>query len=107
MRKLILATLAATAIGTTVQAGTLDEVVKHGIVLILPGIEIEVDYTPDGKFTAAEGQVTGGWRIDGDKFCTTSNMEPVEQCVAYPLDKKSGDSFDVTGPAGTATIKIR
>lgn len=105
MRLLVIVT--ATAFATVAQAGTLEEVVRHGIVLSAPGVEIEVAYTPDGKFTAAEGQVTGTWRIDGDKFCTTSNFEPAEQCVEYPRDKVSGDSFEVTGPAGTATIKIK
>ena len=38
---------------------------------------------------------------------TSSNFDPNETCVAYPKDKKSGDTFEVTGPAGTATIKIK
>lgn len=105
MRSLIAAALAAFA--TPAFAGTLEEVTTKGIVLNVQGMDIDVKYTPDGKFTAMDGQVTGEWRIEGDKLCTKSNFEPEEQCIAYPKDKKSGDSFDLTGPQGTATIKIK
>src|SRR5262245_59288005 len=98
MRTLLVATATAVlALATPVIAGTLQEVTTKGIILTAAGMDIEVTYTPDGKFTAMGGQVTGTWRIDGDKLCTTSNYEPEETCVAYPKDKKSGDSFDVTG----------
>lgn len=98
---------AALALAAPAAADTLQEVTTKGIVLSVQGMDIDVKYTPDGKFTAMDGQVTGDWRIDGDKLCTKSNFDPNEQCVAYPKDKKSGDSFDVTGPQGTATIKIK
>ena len=109
MRKLFLAAaaLAPLVFATPAAAGTLEEVVKHGIVLIIQGMEIDVAYTPDGKFTAAEGQVTGTWRIDGDKLCTTSNFEPTESCIAYPTGKGPGDEFELTSPQGTATIRIK
>lgn len=93
----------AFAQGTT----TLQEVTTKGIVLSAGGFEVDVTYKPDGSFTAMDGQVTGKWRIDGENLCTSSNFEPTESCVAYPAGKKSGDSFDVTSAAGTATIKIK
>lgn len=96
--------LAATA---PAAADTLKEVTTHGMILVIGDMEIPVDFTPDGKFTALDGQVTGAWRIDGEKLCTTSNADPTERCVAYPKDKKSGDSFEVTSDQGTATVKIR
>ena len=102
------AALAASSVSVApAAAGTLDEVVKNGIILIIQGMEIEVKYTPDGKFTAMDGQVTGTWKIDGDKMCTTSNFDPNESCAVYPKDKKSGDSFDLEGPQGSVTIKIK
>ena len=107
MRSFILATAAALTLAGPALAGTLDEVVKHGIILTVQDMQIEVTYTPDGKFTALDGQVTGTWRIDGDKFCTTSNFDPNESCIAYPADKKSGDSFDLEGPQGSVNIKIK
>jgi hypothetical protein len=107
MRKLILAAAMSLAFAAPAAAGTLEEVVSHGIILTVQGMDIDVKYTPDGKFTAMDGQVTGTWKIDGDKMCTTSNFDPTEACVAYPKDKKSGDSFDLEGPQGTATIKIK
>lgn len=89
-------------------ADTLTEVTGHGIILELGDMKIPVTYTPDHKFTAMDGQVTGQWRIDGDKLCTSSNADPDETCVAYPKDKKSGDTFQVTSPQGfDVTITIR
>lgn len=109
MRKLIavaaVAALAAPAFAQ--QPTTLQEVTTKGIVIDVQGMQIDVDYKPDGTFSAMDGQVTGKWRIDGEKLCTSSNMSPAEECVAYPAGKKSGDSFDLTGPQGTATIKIK
>lgn len=105
MRLIVAAALLALA--TPAFAGTLEEVTSRGIKLSAQGFELDVAYSPDGKFTAMDGQVTGTWRIDGDKLCTTSNFQPEEQCTAYPKDKKSGDSFDLEGPQGTATITIK
>ena len=105
--RLIIVAAAFAAFAAPAWADTLDEVTTKGIILNVQGMEIDVAYTPDGKFTAMDGQVTGDWRRDGDKLCTKSNFDPAEQCVEYPKDKKSGDSFDVTGPQGTATIKIK
>ena len=102
---LIIAGLMALALPAA--ADTLQEVTTHGMILVIQDMEIDVVYTPDGKFTAADGQVTGTWKIDGDKLCTTSNFDPNETCTAYPHDKESGDSFDLTGPQGTATVKIK
>jgi hypothetical protein len=86
---------------------TLKAVTTKGIVLSVAGMDIDVKYTPDGKFTAMDGQVTGEWRTDGEKLCTRSNMAPDEECTVYPTGKKSGDSFDLTSAQGTATIKIK
>jgi hypothetical protein len=107
MRHLLAAAAALAAFATPALADTLQEVTTKGIILTIQGQDIEVTYTPDGKFTAADGQVTGEWRIDGDKLCTKSNFAPEESCIAYPKDKTSGDSFEVTGPLGSATIKIK
>ena len=108
MRTLFLAATAALALGAAPAfADTLQEVTTHGIVLTIQGMDIDVTYTPDGKFTAMDGQVTGTWKRDGDKMCTSSNFDPNETCAEYPKDKKSGDSFEVTGPQGSATIKIK
>jgi hypothetical protein len=112
MRRLLIAAtaLAATLViasATPVLADTLQEVTTHGMVIMLGDMQIEVTYTPDGKYTAADGQVTGTWKIDGDKLCTTSNFDPNENCVPYPKGKKSGDSFEVTGPQGSATVRIK
>ena len=106
MRRLLIAA-AALAVAAPAAAGTLEEVVAHGMVLTIQDMQIDVAYTPDGKFTAADGQITGTYKIDGDKMCTTSNFDPHETCIVYPKDKKSGDSFDLTGPQGSVTVKIK
>ena len=110
MRNLILAAAAlgaATAAAAPALAETLKEVTTHGIVLTLGDMDIPVTYTPDGKFTAMDGAVTGTWRIDGDKLCTSSTADPNETCVAYPKDKKSGDTFMLETPNGSVQVKIR
>jgi hypothetical protein len=107
MRKLMIAAAAMAFVATPVLASTLTEVVAHGIILTIGDMDIPVAYTPDGKFSAMDGAVTGTWKIDGDKMCTTSTADPSETCIAYPADKKSGDTFELTGPQGSVKIKIR
>lgn len=110
MRNLILAAAAlgaATVAAAPALAETLKEVTTHGIILTLGDMDIPVTYTPDGKFTAMDGAVTGAWRIDGDKLCTSSTADPNETCVAYPKDKKSGDTFMLETPNGSVQVKIR
>lgn len=87
-------------------ATTLQEVTTKGIVLDLGGFMVDVDYKPDGTFSAMDGAATGKWRIDGEKLCTATDATP-EECVVYPAGKKSGDSFEVKGAQGTATVKIK
>ncbi|HSV03694.1 MAG TPA: hypothetical protein VLI41_10880 [Phenylobacterium sp.] len=108
MRTLILTAALVAALATPAAADTLQEVTTHGMVLMIGDMPVEVNFTPDGKFTAGGGgDVFGVWRIDGDKLCTTSNYDQAENCVEYPKGKKSGDSFEVTGPQGSATVKIK
>lgn len=85
---------------------TLEYMTTKGSVLKVAGMEFPTTYTPDGKFTAAEGQVTGTWKIVGETLCVTTNMNPQEACTLYPSGKKPGDEFDIDSPQGTVTIKI-
>ena len=109
MRNLIIAAalFAGLVDATPALADTLTEVTSRGIVLTIGDMDIDVSYTPDHKFSAMGGQVSGTWRIDGDKLCTQSNVDPNETCFAYPKDKKSGDKFDVDTGQGLVQIKIR
>jgi hypothetical protein len=107
MRRLILAAgFLALATAAPARAGTPEEIAAHGMIVTLQGMDYDLTFTPDGKFTGLDGQLTGTWRIDGDKLCTTPVGEP-ENCVAFPSGKKSGDTFEVTGPRGPATVKIK
>jgi hypothetical protein len=113
MRKLIAGVAAvcggllALAAAVPARAGTLEEIVAHGMVVTIGDMDIALTFTPDGKYSGMDGALTGTWKIDGDRMCTTSNFDPTEACLAYPKDKKSGDSFDLTGPQGTAKVKIK
>ncbi|HEY0435889.1 MAG TPA: hypothetical protein VGC92_04570 [Phenylobacterium sp.] len=109
MRTVIIAAaaFAALVVARPALADTLSEVTGNGIVLTIGDMDIPVAYTPDHKFTAMDGQVTGTWRIDGDKLCTASNVDPNESCIAYPKDKKSGDTFFLETPQGGVQVKIR
>ena len=107
MRKILITAAALSLMAAPAFADTLQELTTHGAVLSIQGMDIDVTYTPDGKFTALDGQVTGTWRIDGLKLCTSSNFQPEESCTAYPTGKKSGDSFEVTSPQGSAMVKIK
>ena len=98
--------LAMTAPAFAQESDTLKVVTTKGIQIDAGGMMIDVDYKQDGTFSAMDGAITGKWRIDGDKLCTSTDATP-EDCVVYPKGKKSGDSFEVTGAMGTGTIKIK
>lgn len=107
MRKLIIAGLAV-ALAAPAFADTLTEVTTKGVILKVQGYEIPIAYNADGTFKLdAMGQsVTGKWRVDGAKLCTSSDMQPEERCTEYPEGKKSGDEFEVQGAMGPMTVKI-
>jgi hypothetical protein len=105
-RIMIAAILLSAASPALAQTTTLQEVTTKGIVLDIQGFLVDVDYKPDGTFSAMDGAATGKWRIDGEKLCTSTDATP-EECVVYPTGKKSGDSFEVTGAQGTAIVKIK
>jgi hypothetical protein len=107
LSKLILGLALALAIVSPASADTLQEIVTKGIVLTAQGNEIDITYTPDGKFSGMEGMLTGTWRIAEEKLCTTSNFDPTERCAEFPKDKVSGDEFEMTSAQGTAKIKIK
>ena len=89
-------------------ADTLREVTTRGVVMTIAGVgDIDVAYKADGSYTASKGAVTGNWRISGDRLCTKSNLAQVEQCDAYPKDKKSGDAFEVASAQGPIRIRIK
>jgi hypothetical protein len=88
-------------------SGTFREMITRGSVLIVNGMDIDVAYTNDGKFTAMNGQVQGKWRIDGETLCTSTNFQPVETCALYPRDKKSGDTFEIMTDQGQVQIRIK
>ena len=109
MKRIIIASLAALLAAPAIAqtTTTLQEVTTKGIVMDAGGFTIDVAYTPDGKFTAMDGAVTGTWRIDGEKLCTVNSMSPSENCIAYPAGKKPGDEFKVTNPMlGEVSVTI-
>lgn len=85
---------------------TLEWMIAKGSILKVMGQEFPTTYTPDGKFSAAGGQVTGTWKIVGETLCVTTNYDPQEACTLYPNGKKPGDEFQIQSPQGEATIQI-
>jgi hypothetical protein len=85
---------------------TLEWLTTKGSVLKVAGMEFPTTYTPDGKFSAAEGRVTGTWRIVGDTLCVAVNPNPAESCTLYPPGKKPGDEFEVQSAQGAAIVQI-
>lgn len=111
MRKLLIASALAGAFAAPAFAddhSTLDAVISNGVVLMIQGMEIPVEYADDGTYTAdAMGQtIAGKWRIDGANLCTSNDMQPEESCQEYPADKGPGDEFTLSGPMGEVTVKI-
>ncbi len=109
MRLMMIAAGAAALLAASAgaaSAGTPQEVVAHGIVVTMEEMTIEVNFTPDGKLSTPDGAFTGTWRIDGDKLCSTTNLDPLERCQVYPAGKTSGDSFEVSAAQGV-TMKVR
>ena len=112
MKRITAITLAAfIAAPAFAQTTTLQELTTKGMIMDAGGMKFDVAYKPDGSLAVtmdgADVGLTGTWRIDGDKLCTTSNFNPVEECAVYPAGKKSGDSFEVTGSQGTAMVTIK
>jgi hypothetical protein len=108
MKKILIAAGVTLALAAPAFADTLQEVTTKGVVMSVQGMDIPIAYKPDGTFSVeVQGQsITGRWRIDGTKLCTTSTMSPEERCTEYPTGKHSGDSFEITGAMGAVTIKI-
>jgi hypothetical protein len=107
------AVLALAAPAVAQQMSTLQYVTTKGTVIKADmqgtALELPMTYKADGTYTTnAMGQtIAGKWRIDGEKLCTVSDMNPTESCVAYPAGKKPGDEFKVTNPnLGELTVKI-
>jgi hypothetical protein len=97
----------STAAAQSANADTCQAVVANGVVIVTPEMETDLAFTLDGKLSAVRGMSTGVWRIDGDKLCSTPNETLIESCAGYPVDKKSGDTFEVEAPGTSVTIRIR
>lgn len=114
--RFVLAAVAALALAAPAFAQdktTLDYVTTKGTVMKadMQGtpVELPMTYKADGTYaTSAMGQdITGNWRIDGDKLCSKNSMNPNETCIAYPAGKHPGDEFTVQHPMfGAVTVKI-
>lgn len=110
MRRILIGVALAGLAAAPAVAETLDHVIAKGIVLeVEGGIEIPVTYNVDGTYVAdVFGEsIPGVWRIEeGGVLCTKAEVEPEETCAQYPFGKGPGDSFEMSGPAGSAIIHI-
>ena len=102
--------LAAPALAQTApvsNADTLKQVIEHGVVILTPDLEIDVKFSPDGRFTALGGLSKGVWKIAGEKLCSTPDETQVETCAVYPPGKTSGDTFEIPTGSGRVSVKIK
>ena len=94
---------------TTLQYLLAKGVVIHATSRQGQPLEMHVTYKADGTsaMTVMGKDLSGKWRVDGDKFCTVNAINPVEACFDIPPGKKPGDEFRVTTPAlGEVTMTI-
>lgn len=112
--KRILMGVAALALSTTLAIAADDPMAsRYGNTVVAKGADgKEVGrsyYNSDGTLTrkTADGKETKNtWKLENGKVCITqtdpappATMAPV--CLAFPGEKKVGDSWDVTLPDGT------
>jgi hypothetical protein len=107
MKILVLAIASAALIaGPAVAETTLEAVVAHGTLIDVGGMTYDVNYKPDGTFSA--GEIAGTYKVvDGNKLCVTVPNMIDNQCSTYPDGKKSGDTFQVDSDNGSQTVKIK
>lgn len=103
---LLIAAPAALAQAPPANADTYAAILQHGVVIVTPDLEIDVQFKPDGTFTALGGLSKGVWKIVGDKLCSTPDETLIETCAAYPSGKKSGDTFELDAPGGRVPVRI-
>lgn len=103
---LIIAAPAALAQTPPANADTYAAILQHGVVIVTPDLEIDVQFKPDGSYAALSGTWTGTWKIVGDQLCTTTGDTKIETCQAYPAGKTSGDTFDLETPQGAVPVRI-
>lgn len=106
-----LAALIACAPSTLAQtppanADTYAAILQHGVVIVTPDFEIDVQFKPDGTFTALGGASKGVWKIVGDKMCSTPDETLIESCAVYPAGKTSGDTFELDAPGARVPVRI-
>jgi hypothetical protein len=115
-KRLAIAGAACAAFAAPAVADTIKEVTTKGVIVTIDQFgAVDITYKVDGTFVgkneqleaAIGGPLTGKWRIEGDKLCTTADIMPTETCQTYPKDKKSGDEFEITSDQGTAKVKIK
>lgn len=116
MRRMLFAALVAASFAAPALAqenDTLKNVTTKGTVVKAnmqgQDLELKMNYKADGTYAVdAMGQaINGKWKIDGDKLCTSNDMNPQETCTVYPAGKKPGDEFKLTSPTlGEITVKI-
>ena len=108
MRKFATAAALALGLAAPVAADTLQHVTAKGVVMDVQGVSVPVTYKPDGTFSleAMGTAISGKWRIEGTRLCTSSEFQPEERCTEYPTGKSPGDAFEISGPRGTVKITI-
>lgn len=103
MRRIVLCTAIAVALGAAASAGTLDILYKNTLTLTdTEGRVTTVLLDEGGKFeqTNARGTWAAGfWGQKDGRFCMTARGES-EVCFPLESEKLVGDTWEIKGPTG-------
>ena len=97
---------AAPAFAQASPSETVRAALEKGAVFTIQGQTYEFMPKPDASYTNKQGRPVGTYRADGKRLCVTPGAFPQEICFTYPDGKTSGDTFEVQGDSGTATVTI-
>lgn len=89
------------AMAQTPGSDTVRAIVAKGATIVSDGVPYAFESKADGRY---EG---GTYRVDGKALCLTPQTYGQEVCFTCPDGKKSGDTFEVDGPSGSAMVTIR
>lgn len=94
------------AMAQTPGSDTVRVMVEKGATFLIDGIAYAFEPKPDGRYAGGQGGVGGTYRVDGKAICLTPATYPQEMCFTCPDGRKSGDTFEVDGLRGAATVRI-
>lgn len=94
------------AAAQTPTSDTIQKMLEKGAVFEVANTAYGFAPKSDNSYGDGKGGPGGAYRVDGSSLCLTPEAFGQEVCFEFPAGKKSGDTFEVSGPAGQAKVKI-